>query len=75
MGRRGTATCFFHAVGILAGDLAGRPRPSFVATLILALLSGAFLSGSVEIVQLFAPERSTSVVDLVTNTFGSAWGP
>jgi VanZ family protein len=44
------------------------------ATLVLALLSAACLSGSVEIVQIFAPGRSTSVVDLVTNTFGSIVG-
>ncbi len=40
----------------------------------LAMVSGACLSGSVEFVQLFAPERSPSVVDLVTNTFGSVVG-
>jgi VanZ family protein len=44
------------------------------ATVVLAMLSGACLSGSVELVQLFAPKRTTSVVDLVTNTFGSVLG-
>jgi VanZ family protein len=44
------------------------------ATLVLAMLSAACLSGSVEFVQLFAPKRSTSIVDLVTNTFGAVVG-
>ena len=43
-------------------------------TLVLAMVSAAWLSGSVEIVQLFAPKRSTSVVDLISNTFGSVVG-
>ncbi len=47
---------------------------SWWATLFLATLSAACLSGSVEIIQLFAPRRSTSIVDLVTNTFGSVVG-
>jgi len=58
---------------LLAVWLAGRRR-RYVAVLTLALLSGAFLSGSVELVQLFAPSRQASVVDLVTNTFGSCVG-
>ena len=64
----------FHAVGILAGDLAGRSRLELVGDTGPGMLSGACLSGSVEFVQLFAPKRSTSVVDLVTNTFGSVVG-
>ena len=43
-------------------------------TLALAMVSGACLSGSVEFVQLFAPKRSPSVIDLITNTFGSVVG-
>jgi len=58
---------------LLAVWLAGRGR-RYLATLSLALLSGALLSGSVELVQLFAPRRVASVIDLVTNTFGSSVG-
>ena len=58
---------------LLAVWLAGRGR-RYVAVLTLALLSGAFLSGTVEFVQLFAPSRYASFVDLVTNTFGSTRG-
>src|SRR5260370_27187160 len=38
------------------------------------MVSGACLSASVEVAQLFAPKRSPSVVDLITNTFGSVVG-
>ena len=66
---------FFMPWGFLLADLAGEPRVrGWWRTLVLALVSGACLSGSVEIVQLFAPKRSPSVVDLVTNTFGSVVG-
>ena len=51
-----------------------RSRSGFFATLVLALLSAACLSGSVEFLQLFAPMRTTSVVDLVTNVFGAGVG-
>jgi glycopeptide antibiotics resistance protein len=44
------------------------------AILTLALLSGACLSASVELLQLFSRTRFTSFVDLVTNTFGSTVG-
>jgi len=47
---------------------------SWLAALALALLTGVGLSGSVEFVQLFAPGRYTSLVDLVANTFGSVVG-
>lgn len=58
---------------LLAVGRAGRGT-SFVAALILALLSGAILSGSVEFTQLFAPSRYPSVIDLMTNTIGSVAG-
>jgi VanZ family protein len=58
---------------LLAIWRAGRGR-SLVATLCLALLSGAALSGSLELTQLFAPSRYPSVIDLATNTFGSVVG-
>jgi len=58
---------------LLAVWLAGRGR-RYVAALILALLSGALLSAAVEFVQLLAPSRVSSFVDVVTNTFGSCLG-
>jgi len=58
---------------LLAVWLAGRGR-RYVAVLTLALLSAALLSGTIEFVQLFAPSRYTSFIDLVTNTFGSCVG-
>ncbi len=47
---------------------------SFIGTTVLALLSGALLSGSVECAQLFTPSRTTSLLDLATNTAGSTLG-
>ena len=58
---------------LLAIWRAGRGT-SFVAALFLALVSGASLSAAVELAQLYAPSRTTSVVDLSTNTFGSTLG-
>jgi len=58
---------------LLAVWLAGRGR-HYLGVQTLALLSGALVSGTVEFVQLFAPGRTPSVVDLVTNTFGSSVG-
>jgi VanZ family protein len=65
---------FFMPWGfLLAIWRVGRGSSGF-AILVVAMLSGACLSGSVETVQLFAPLRSPSVVDLITNTFGSVVG-
>jgi VanZ family protein len=47
---------------------------SYVASVILAALSGAFLSVCVETAQLFTPSRTTSLLDLATNTAGSLVG-
>lgn len=43
-------------------------------TLAVAALSGLVLSGVVECAQLFLPSRTTSLVDLTTNTTGAALG-
>ena len=43
-------------------------------TLALGMVTGAFLSGSVEVAQLFVPMRICSFIDLVTNTFGATVG-
>jgi len=58
---------------LLAVWLAVRGR-HYVAVLTMALVSGALLSGTVEFVQLFAPGRYASLVDLLTNTLGSTVG-
>jgi VanZ family protein len=58
---------------LLALWRAGRGT-SLPVTVVLSLLSGALLSGSVELAQLYAPSRTTSVVDLSTNTLGSILG-
>ncbi len=49
-------------------------RPGFWASLLGATFSGMALSGLVETCQLFAPSRTTSLVDLVANTAGAALG-
>jgi glycopeptide antibiotics resistance protein len=58
---------------LLAVWQAGRGT-NYVATVALALLSGAIFSGIVEFLQLFSITRFTSFVDLVTNTFGATVG-
>jgi glycopeptide antibiotics resistance protein len=45
-----------------------------LTTLFVAIFSAALLSGSVEFLQLYAPTRTTSFVDLTTNTTGSVVG-
>ncbi len=64
----------FMPWGFLLAIWRARRGTSFVAALILALLSAALLSASVELAQLFCPSRITSFVDLATNTFGSMLG-
>jgi VanZ family protein len=44
------------------------------AATVLGLFSGFLLSGAVECAQLFTPSRTTSLLDLVTNTAGSTLG-
>ena len=46
----------------------------YVAAIVVASLSGLAISGFVETLQLFAPMRSTSLIDLVTNFSGSLGG-
>ncbi len=60
--------------GLLLGVWRAGRGTGYVLAMILALLTGGLLSGSVEISQLFAPTRSTSVIDVITNTFGSCVG-
>jgi glycopeptide antibiotics resistance protein len=45
-----------------------------LTTLFVSILSAALFSGSVEFIQLYAPTRTTSFVDLATNTTGSVVG-
>jgi VanZ family protein len=65
---------FFVPWGFLLAVWRVSRKSSGLNTMTLALLSGACLSGCVEVMQLFAPQRSTSVIDLLTNTFGSVVG-
>jgi VanZ family protein len=46
----------------------------YVAVLVSCLVSGALLTVSVEFMQLFSASRHASVIDVVTNTFGSCVG-
>lgn len=65
---------FFMPWGFLLANWRVKHHSNFWWVLTLAMVSGACLSGSVELAQLFAPRRSTSFVDLVSNTFGSVVG-
>ena len=65
---------FFMPWGFLLAIWQQKRGSSWLRTLLLAMLTAACLSGTVEFLQLFAPRRTTSVVDLVTNTFGSVVG-
>jgi glycopeptide antibiotics resistance protein len=58
---------------LLAMELARRGF-GFIVTVAAAMCTGALLSGSVEVVQLFAPSRTGSFIDLVTNSFGATVG-
>lgn len=60
--------------GFLLALWLARRGAGFIATVAFALCTGAFLSGSVELLQLFAPSRTASFIDLVTNTFGATVG-
>jgi VanZ family protein len=65
---------FFMPWGFLLAIWREKRGSSWWWTLVLALLTGACFSASVELLQLFAPRRVTSLIDLVTNTFGSVVG-
>ena len=65
---------FFIPWGFLLAIWRANRGSAWWLTMALAVVSGACLSGSVEFVQLFSPERSPSVIDLITNTFGSVVG-
>ncbi len=62
------------AVGIPLRGLAGGHGVGYAAAIIVASLSGLAISGFVESLQLFAPTRTTSLIDLVTNFSDSYWG-
>ena len=60
--------------GILLAMEMARRGFGFIVTVAGAMCTGALLSGSVEVVQLFAPSRTSSFIDLVTNSFGATVG-
>jgi glycopeptide antibiotics resistance protein len=65
---------FFVPWGFLLAVWMARRGFGFIASVAIALCAGAFLSCTVELLQLFAPSRNTSFVDLVTNSFGATVG-
>ncbi len=60
--------------GALLAMAMARRGASFIMAVVLAMCTGAFLSGSVEVIQLFAPMRQCSFIDFVTNSFGATVG-
>ena len=60
--------------GFLLAMAMARRGAGFIVVVAVAMCTGAFLSGSVEVTQLFAPSRTTSFIDLVTNSFGATVG-
>ena len=60
--------------GLLLAMAMARRGAGFVWTVFAAMCTGAFLSGSVEVTQLFAPTRTCSFIDFVTNSFGATVG-
>ena len=64
----------FMPWGFLLGTWRIKCGTGFLAAMVLGLLSGFLLSGAVECAQLFTPSRTTSLLDLVTNTAGSTLG-
>lgn len=60
--------------GILFAWMLGNRGYSAVVTGIVATAGGVLLSGLVELAQLFLPSRTTSLIDLGTNTLGAALG-
>lgn len=60
-------------LGVL-GVLALHPRLRGMAAVTLVTLAGALLSGTMEALQTFLPERVASIVDLATNTAGALLG-
>ena len=65
---------FFLPWGFLLAIWMARRGAGFIVSVAIAMCTGAFLSCTVELLQLFAPSRSTSFVDLVTNSFGATVG-
>jgi glycopeptide antibiotics resistance protein len=65
---------FFIPWGFLLALWMARRGFGFIASVAIAMCTGAILSCTVELLQLFAPSRSTSFVDLVTNSFGATVG-
>jgi glycopeptide antibiotics resistance protein len=60
--------------GLLLAMAMARRGAGFIVVVAVAMCTGAFLSGSVEVTQLFAPSRTASFIDLVTNSFGATVG-
>ena len=64
----------FMPWGFLLATWRIRCGTGLLRAILLGLFSGFLLSGAVECAQLFTPSRTTSLLDLVTNTAGSTLG-
>ncbi len=60
--------------GLLLAVAMARRGAGFIVVVVAAMSTGAFLSGAVEVTQLFAPTRTSSFIDLITNSFGATLG-
>ncbi|MCX5886321.1 MAG: VanZ family protein, partial [Proteobacteria bacterium] len=64
----------FIPLGFLFSVYLKRKRWIFRNFLILSVISGFTISLTIEVVQAFLPSRSSDMIDIVTNTLGTAIG-
>lgn len=64
----------FIPLGLLGGVWAKQKNFSAISGFVIITVYGAFLSASVEIIQLYSISRTTSLNDLLTNTTGTLIG-
>lgn len=64
----------FIPIGFGVGALMTKRRSSFTTTLVLVLFVGLLVALSVEVMQLFLPDRETSVADILSNVSGAFLG-
>lgn len=64
----------FIPFGIALSRFFQRPRKSFLRSVAIALIAGAALSYSIEIIQLYMPSRDSAWDDVIANALGSVIG-
>jgi len=64
----------YAPVGVLGVLTVGTPRRSRTARILLVIVLAALLSSAMETVQLFTTDRTTSLADVLANTFGALSG-